>query len=130
MQQLMIVPTRAVDPPDSEATWQERGLCSQTDPEAFFPEKGGSTREAKRVCMSCDVRVQCLESDVTAARLGIALREPYCDDVHLTPDSTGTGPHGTILDVFECGHVRATRYDDPDDPEIPRVVGWFDGTRS
>src|SRR2546423_8258165 len=30
--------------------WQERSLCSQTDPEAFFPEKGGSTREAKRVC--------------------------------------------------------------------------------
>ena len=23
--------------------WQERSLCSQTDPEAFFPEKGGST---------------------------------------------------------------------------------------
>src|SRR4029450_3259898 len=25
--------------------WQERALCAQTDPEAFFPEKGGSTRE-------------------------------------------------------------------------------------
>ncbi len=42
-------------------TWQERALCAQTDPEAFFPEKGGSTREAKRVCLSCDVRVECLE---------------------------------------------------------------------
>ena len=30
-------------------------------PEAFFPEKGGSTREAKRVCLSCDVRGDCLE---------------------------------------------------------------------
>jgi WhiB family redox-sensing transcriptional regulator len=36
-------------------------LCAQTDPEAFFPEKGGSTREAKRVCLSCDVRSECLE---------------------------------------------------------------------
>ena len=27
-------------------SWQERALCAQTDPEAFFPEKGGSTREA------------------------------------------------------------------------------------
>ena len=26
--------------------WQEEALCAQTDPEAFFPEKGGSTREA------------------------------------------------------------------------------------
>lgn len=41
--------------------WQERGLCAQTDPEAFFPEKGGSTREAKRICMGCEVRDRCLE---------------------------------------------------------------------
>ena len=40
---------------------QERALCAQTDPEAFFPEKGGSTREAKRVCLSCEVRSECLE---------------------------------------------------------------------
>jgi WhiB family redox-sensing transcriptional regulator len=44
-----------------ELSWQERALCAQTDPEAFFPEKGGSTREAKRVCLSCEVRVECLE---------------------------------------------------------------------
>ena len=44
-----------------EASWQEQALCAQTDPEAFFPEKGGSTREAKRVCGSCEVRVECLE---------------------------------------------------------------------
>jgi WhiB family redox-sensing transcriptional regulator len=41
--------------------WQERALCSQTDPEAFFPEKGGSTREAKRICSRCEVKSECLE---------------------------------------------------------------------
>ena len=41
--------------------WQERALCAQTDPEAFFPEKGGSTREAKKVCTGCDVKAECLE---------------------------------------------------------------------
>lgn len=48
---------------DDEAVvgWQERALCAQTDPEAFFPEKGGSTREAKKVCVSCDVRSECLD---------------------------------------------------------------------
>jgi len=46
---------------DDEFGWQERALCAQTDPEAFFPEKGGSTREAKRVCLTCDVRDECLE---------------------------------------------------------------------
>lgn len=41
--------------------WQDRALCAQTDPEAFFPEKGGSTREAKKICLGCEVRAECLE---------------------------------------------------------------------
>ena len=45
---------------DEEPEWQDRALCAQTDPEAFFPEKGGSTREAKRICQGCDVRAECL----------------------------------------------------------------------
>jgi len=46
---------------EAEATgWQERALCAETDPEAFFPEKGGSTREAKAVCLACEVRQDCL----------------------------------------------------------------------
>ena len=40
--------------------WKEQALCAETDPEAFFPEKGGSTREAKRVCNGCPVRADCL----------------------------------------------------------------------
>ncbi|MDH2455522.1 WhiB family transcriptional regulator [Corynebacterium bovis] len=44
-----------------EQDWQEQALCAQTDPEAFFPEKGGSTREAKRICQACGVRDECLE---------------------------------------------------------------------
>jgi len=50
-----------LDDQPEDAGWQERGLCAQTDPEAFFPEKGGSTREAKKVCLTCDVRQDCLE---------------------------------------------------------------------
>ena len=46
---------------DGDLAWQDQALCAQTDPEAFFPEKGGSTREAKKVCSSCDVRSECLE---------------------------------------------------------------------
>lgn len=56
-------PTRFGLGPDDDAIddWQDRALCAQTDPEAFFPEKGGSTREAKKVCRGCEVRVECLE---------------------------------------------------------------------
>ena len=46
---------------DSALAGQADALCAQTDPEAFFPEKGGSTRDAKRICTTCDVRDQCLE---------------------------------------------------------------------
>jgi WhiB family redox-sensing transcriptional regulator len=46
---------------DEAPRWQEQALCAQTDPESFFPEKGGSTREAKRICAACDVRQECLE---------------------------------------------------------------------
>jgi len=67
--QLSLVPERTdkieVAPATIDETvddqWQERGLCAQTDPEAFFPEKGGSTREAKRICMGCEVRDRCLD---------------------------------------------------------------------
>jgi WhiB family redox-sensing transcriptional regulator len=44
-----------------DESWRLDALCAETDPEAFFPEKGGSTREAKRVCVGCDVRAECLE---------------------------------------------------------------------
>jgi WhiB family redox-sensing transcriptional regulator len=46
--------------PDDQG-WQERALCAETDPEAFFPEKGGSTREAKKICTGCEVRSECLD---------------------------------------------------------------------
>jgi WhiB family redox-sensing transcriptional regulator len=46
---------------DNPLAWQSDSLCAQTDPEAFFPEKGGSTRDAKKICASCEVRPQCLQ---------------------------------------------------------------------
>ncbi|GAB3820224.1 WhiB family transcriptional regulator [Tessaracoccus terricola] len=50
-----------VGEPEGVFAWQEEALCAQTDPEAFFPEKGGSTREAKKVCQGCTVQTECLE---------------------------------------------------------------------
>lgn len=40
--------------------WQDLALCQQTDPEAFFPEKGGSVLAAKQVCGRCEVKGDCL----------------------------------------------------------------------
>ncbi len=58
--------------PSNDEGWRLDALCAETDPEAFFPEKGGSTREAKRVCMGCAVRAECLEYALAAdERFGI-----------------------------------------------------------
>lgn len=47
--------------PADKTAWVEDALCAQTNPDAFYPEKGGSTREAKQVCLGCPVRSECLE---------------------------------------------------------------------
>lgn len=41
--------------------WMEDALCAETDQEAFFPDKGGSTRAGKSVCQRCGVQAECLE---------------------------------------------------------------------
>jgi WhiB family transcriptional regulator, redox-sensing transcriptional regulator len=45
---------------DEARRWMLEARCLDADPEAFFPEKGGSTREAKRICAVCPVRQDCL----------------------------------------------------------------------
>jgi len=52
---------RQAEEEENPLAWQSDSLCAQTDPEAFFPEKGGSTRDAKKICASCEVRTRCLE---------------------------------------------------------------------
>jgi WhiB family transcriptional regulator, redox-sensing transcriptional regulator len=52
-------------PPGPVADWRDGALCTQTDPEAFFPEQGAATgralRVARQMCSACPVRTQCLE---------------------------------------------------------------------
>lgn len=50
--------------------WMLDALCAETDPEAFFPEKGGSTQTAKKICARCDVREDCLEYALQRERDG------------------------------------------------------------
>ncbi|MGW6288295.1 WhiB family transcriptional regulator [Streptomyces sp. NPDC055107] len=44
----------------TDLAWQESALCAQTYPDAYFPEVGGSARDAKKTCLACDVRPECL----------------------------------------------------------------------
>lgn len=41
--------------------WEKDAACAETDPEAFFPDVGESTKYAKAICQSCPVRQECLD---------------------------------------------------------------------
>ncbi|MGW4467503.1 WhiB family transcriptional regulator [Micromonospora sp. NPDC004704] len=60
--------SRLIDQPE----WQQDALCAQTDPEAFYPDKGGNPSPAKQVCAGCQVRGECLEYALTRGeRFGV-----------------------------------------------------------
>ncbi|AKJ72237.1 putative WhiB family transcriptional regulator [Tsukamurella phage TPA4] len=56
--------------PDRE--WHDLGLCREVDPDLWFPERGGSTRDAKRICRRCPVQEKCLQQALDAGeRFGV-----------------------------------------------------------
>lgn len=40
--------------------WRELALCTQVDPELWFPEVGENPRQAKLICGWCEARTECL----------------------------------------------------------------------
>jgi Transcription factor WhiB len=52
--------------------WTAGALCAQVDPELFFPEKGGSVKDALRVCARCEIRARCAaEALANAEHFGV-----------------------------------------------------------
>lgn len=55
--------------PDTSA-WADQAACRGTDPDVFFPERGDRGQrpaaEARRLCASCPVRVECLDYAIQA----------------------------------------------------------------
>jgi WhiB family redox-sensing transcriptional regulator len=48
-----------IDIEAAKEVW-DGALCAQVDPEIFFPDKGQTPHDARRVCGACPVREQCL----------------------------------------------------------------------
>jgi WhiB family redox-sensing transcriptional regulator len=55
--------------PDFVLDWRDEARCAETNPDAFFPVKGGSAREAIAICSDCPVAVQCLQFAVDTEQL-------------------------------------------------------------
>ena len=47
------------------AAWTALALCAEVGGDFFYPEKGGSSRDARSICASCPVRGQCLADALT-----------------------------------------------------------------
>lgn len=67
-------PAPALPAPD----WSDAS-CAQSDPEAWFPENGGSRRDPKRVCARCPVLAGC-------GAWAVATRQQHGIWGGLTPD--------------------------------------------
>ena len=59
-------PARTV-PALAPGAWAESALCAQADPEVWFPERGRSANQARRICASCPVRTPCLDYALAGA---------------------------------------------------------------
>lgn len=53
--------TQCAQDPVETPDWHRDAACAEVDPDLWFPEKGGSTRDAKRICVSCEIRTACLQ---------------------------------------------------------------------
>lgn len=93
--------------------WRDDALCAQTDPEAFFPEKGGSTREAKSVCATCTVAAECLDwALANNERFGIwgglSERErrklEHLNETGLIEQVPAGRVAGALVDAYEAAH--------------------------
>jgi WhiB family redox-sensing transcriptional regulator len=55
-----VMTRQLIDRREPDPDWRERGLCREVDPELWFPQKGGSGNEARKICARCEVRSVCL----------------------------------------------------------------------
>lgn len=58
--------------PVSKSSWEIDAVCATADPESWFPERGGSSSTAKKICSGCPVRRPCLMYSLEAdERFGV-----------------------------------------------------------
>lgn len=57
--------------------WIVGAGCAQTDPELFFPDKGGSATTARGICRRCPVTEHCLQDALDTNDIYFGIRAGY-----------------------------------------------------
>lgn len=109
----LIATLEAPRPMDED--WAEKARCPETDPEAFFPEKGGSTKEAKKVCQRCPVTKECLQYALdNDERYGVWGGMSERERRRLQQGVVGYEPDGEIAEPHALPAIAASTEDYPD----------------
>lgn len=56
---------------DDNDDWVRGAVCPTVDPEIFHPVQGNQGREAKKICLQCPVRAECLDWALRHRETGI-----------------------------------------------------------
>jgi WhiB family redox-sensing transcriptional regulator len=91
-------PTATATAASGPFAWMDRSACRDKDPALFFPEVGGKSRAAKRICASCPVQQEC-------AAFVQATQANYEDDHGVY---AGTTPRERLADRTARKTPRAT----------------------
>jgi len=75
--------------------WREEAACTQTDPEAFYPEPGASAAPALRICATCTVHIECLRDSLDRRDIAFGVRGGLTPSQRRTlmRQHTGRRPH-------------------------------------
>jgi WhiB family redox-sensing transcriptional regulator len=61
--------------------WRDDALCTEVDPDVFFPSSSGVPYLAKQVCLVCPVRQQCLDFAMSTPVEGVWGGTTYAERV-------------------------------------------------
>lgn len=91
-------------------------VCGQTDPDLWFPEKGGSAKQARKLCFTCPLLLPCarwaVENDET---FGVWGSTTHRQRRRLRRE-------GTPITRELLTRQHADTYDDDDDDEVLEVL--------
>lgn len=115
-------PTRTAMALFIDQPWVDQALCAQTDPELWFPEKGGATHVAKATCAQCFVQAECLDYALTTnERFGVWGGLSERERRALNPDRTIECAHPRCDQLFTNEQARK-RHTHLSHPELERTA--------